>query len=213
MTTKTIHVYLAGPDVFFPDAVGVGERKKAHLAELGLIGHYPFDNEIPAEAFADPRKAAHLIADANEKMMLECCRPDQIGVILVNMSPFRGPIMDAGTAFEAGFMAALSHQNPNILIIGYSDDERLFEERMAQDIYGGQTKRHEGRLFAPDGTAIESFGGRENLMVTGAIERTGGKIFNTFEEAALFAKQAGEKRLAQMKKPLGGATPAILENA
>lgn len=160
-----------------------------------MIGHYPFDNEIPAEAFSDPRKAAHLIAKANEEMILGCCAPDRIGIILVNMEPFRGPAMDAGTAFEAGFMAALSYTVPRApIIIGYSSDKRLFEERMVQDVYRGKSEHRDGRLFAPDGTAIEAFGERENLMLVGAIKRTGGAIFDAFEEAARFAKKLAAAR-------------------
>ncbi len=186
---QEVHVYLAGPDVFFSDVAAIRERKKAHLAALGLIGHFPFDNELEIEEGDEPQTIGHKIAAANERMMLDCCKDDRIGVILINMTPVRGPFMDVGTAFEVGFMAALSYLRPNVLLIGYSADERSAEARVIEDLFKGQAERKNGRLFAPDGMAVESFGCRESIMVTQAIERTGGKIFKTFEKAALFAQK------------------------
>ena len=42
-------VYLAGPDVFLPDAVSIGRRKKELCAHYGFEGLYPFDNEISGD--------------------------------------------------------------------------------------------------------------------------------------------------------------------
>ncbi len=39
-------VYLAGPDVFLPDAVEIGRQKAAICARYGLIGLYPLDNTV-----------------------------------------------------------------------------------------------------------------------------------------------------------------------
>jgi nucleoside 2-deoxyribosyltransferase len=36
-------IYLAGPDVFLPDAVDIGRRKVELCARHGLIGLYPLD--------------------------------------------------------------------------------------------------------------------------------------------------------------------------
>ena len=41
-------IYLAGPEVFLPDAVGIGQAKKRLCAAYGFEGLYPFDNEIVA---------------------------------------------------------------------------------------------------------------------------------------------------------------------
>jgi len=43
-------VYLAGPDVFLPDAVEVGQRKAAICARHGLTGLYPLDNAVDLAA-------------------------------------------------------------------------------------------------------------------------------------------------------------------
>ena len=50
-------IYLAGPDVFLPDAVEIGRRKSAICARHGLSGLYPLDNAIdlasPGASLAD----------------------------------------------------------------------------------------------------------------------------------------------------------------
>ena len=193
-----IHAYLAGPDVFFPHARETGRQKIAYLKTLGIIGHYPLDNEVPAALLNDPAKASRFIGDANEKMMLDCCRDGRIGLILANMCPFHGPSMDVGTAFEVGFMSALSYRH-NVIIIGYTPYRRSFEDRVAGAIHGGwdAITYENGVPRAPDGTMIEAFGGADNLMITSAIARTGGDIFATFEEAAQAGVEAGNRLRGQ----------------
>ncbi|MFZ4762199.1 MAG: nucleoside 2-deoxyribosyltransferase [Alphaproteobacteria bacterium] len=199
---SNIHAYLAGPDVFFPNAIEIGQAKKDYLASLGIIGHFPFDNEIPPEAFNNPQLAAKTIADANEKMMDDCCKDGNIGIILVNMNPFHGPSMDCGTAFEAGYMSALSKYKGNVIIVGYSADERIFEERVIQDVYNGVgITQSNGMIYGPDGNMIEAFGGEDNLMITAAIERTGDRVCKTFEEAAELAQQLAQAKLLTLSAP------------
>src|SRR6202051_4239894 len=88
-------VYLAGPDVFLPDAVEFGRRKVELCARYGLTGLYPPDNKIDLSA-AD---ASLQIFRGNEAMMNEA------DAVIANLTPFRGPGADAGTVYELGFMA------------------------------------------------------------------------------------------------------------
>ena len=48
-------VYLAGPDVFLPDAVDIGRRKVELCARHGLTGLYPLDNAIDTAGRRTPR--------------------------------------------------------------------------------------------------------------------------------------------------------------
>ena len=195
-----IHAYLAGPDVFLPRAHEIGQQKIAYLKTLGVIGHYPLDSDMPGDLLKDPAQASRFIGDANERMMLDCCRGGRIGLILANMSPFHGPSMDVGTAFEVGFMSALSYQN-NVIIFGYTPDRRSFEDRVAEAIYGGwdAIAYENGIPRGPDGSMIEAFGGADNLMITNAIARTGGAIFLGFEEAAQAAAAAAKRLLTHLE--------------
>ena len=86
-------IYLAGPDVFLPDAVEIGRRKVEICARHGLTGLYPLDNAIDLSA----RDASLDIFRGNEAMMIEA------DAIIANLTPFRGPGADAGTVYELGY--------------------------------------------------------------------------------------------------------------
>jgi nucleoside 2-deoxyribosyltransferase len=94
-----VNVYLAGPDVFLPDALDIGRRKREICARYGVIGHYPLDNTIDRKA-AD---ASLRIFKGNQAMM------DAADAIIANLTPFRGPSADAGTVYELGYMAGLGN--------------------------------------------------------------------------------------------------------
>ena len=102
-------IYLAGPDVFLPDAVEIGRRKAAICARHGLTGLYPLDNAVDLSA-AD---ASLAIFKGNEAMM------DAADAIIANLTPFRGPSADAGTVYELGYMAGRGK-----LCFAYSNDPR-----------------------------------------------------------------------------------------
>jgi len=147
-----LSIYLAGPDVFLPDARRVGAEKVAICAELGFEGLFPLDADVTPDPSA--------IFAGNRELML---RAD---VGLFNLTPFRGPSADAGTTLELGFMAALGKP-----VYGYSGTAVEFRERVAAR-FG--VARRDGRLWGGDGLAVEDFGLRDNLMVDGAIEAIGG---------------------------------------
>src|SRR5665811_917591 len=75
-------IYLAGPDVFLPDAIEVGRRKVEICVRHGLTGLYPLDNA--ADLSADDASLA--IFKGNQAMM------DAADTIIANLTPFRGPV-------------------------------------------------------------------------------------------------------------------------
>ena len=87
-------IYLAGPDVFRENAKDHGAWLKRMCVEFGHEGLYPLDNEIVP---LDSKK----IFEANFDLIKSC------DVVLANMTPFRGPSMDPGTAWEIGAAKAL----------------------------------------------------------------------------------------------------------
>ena len=110
-------IYLAGPDVFLPDAIEIGRRKAAICARHGLSGLYPLDNAVDLTA-AD---ASLAIFKGNEAMM------DAADAIIANLTPFRGPSADAGTVYELGYMAGRGK-----LCFAYSNDPAVYAERVAR---------------------------------------------------------------------------------
>ena len=84
-------VYIAGFDVFYPDAGKRGSKMKMACAEHGFIGLYPLDNEA---------ETAEGIFRGN------CALIDQADIVIANINPFRGAEPDSGTAFEVGYACA-----------------------------------------------------------------------------------------------------------
>lgn len=174
---KPLKVYLAGPDVFKKDPVQVGKEKKLALKKAGHVGKFPMDPEI--KDFAHDKKTAYTIAKGNEDLMDSC------QVILINMTPWHGPSMDVGTAFEVGYMKHKAKYTPTLLI-GYYEGEVQpdFTKRVAEMHYGGNVHFAEnGDVTDKEGISLENFDLPENLMIAAAIHHTGGEIFHSFDEA------------------------------
>jgi nucleoside 2-deoxyribosyltransferase len=148
-------IYLAGPDVFLPDAVEIGRCKSQICAFYGLIGLYPLDNVIDLKA-AD---ASLNIFKGNEAMM------DAADAIIANLTPFRGPGADTGTVYELGYMAGRGK-----LCLGYSNDPSLYADRTRR--YTGVSSR-DGRMIDADGLTVEDFGLSDNLMMIHALDLYG----------------------------------------
>jgi len=148
-------VYLAGPDVFLPDAVEIGRRKAEICARHGLIGLYPLDNAIDLSA----RDASLNIFGGNEAMMIEAC------AIIANLTPFRGPGADAGTVYELGYMAGRGK-----LCLGYCNDPMHYTDRVRKFT---TVEKQDGRLVDADGLTVEDFGLSDNLMMIHALDQHG----------------------------------------
>ncbi|MBA2649787.1 MAG: nucleoside 2-deoxyribosyltransferase [Legionella sp.] len=174
-----LQVYLAGPDVFMPNCIDIGNYKKQLLAAAGYIGHFPLDPLIPD--FKPNQETAYNISKGNETSM------DQCQIILANMTPWHGsPSMDVGTAFEVGYMSCKAKFRPlDTLIIGYyeGDVEQDYSKRVAQYYNHQIIEQKDGRVTDITGVTLENFTLCENLMIPAAIKKTGGDIFLSFEEA------------------------------
>ena len=151
-------IYLAGPDVFLPDALEIGRRKTEICARHGVTGLYPLDNAIDAAA-AD---ASLQIYRANEAMMIAA------DAIIANLTPFRGPGADAGTVYELGFMAGRGK-----LCLGYSNDPSVYAERAATFT---KATRVDGVLIDAEGLHVEDFGLGDNLMMMHGLDIHGAPL-------------------------------------
>jgi nucleoside 2-deoxyribosyltransferase len=148
-------VYLAGPDVFLPDAIEIGRRKAEICARHGLTGLYPLDNTIDLAA----RNASLDIFRGNEAMMIAA------DAIIANLTPFRGPGADAGTVYELGYMAGRGK-----LCLGYSNDPASYVDRVRQFT---RVNPDDGRLTDGLGLTVENFGLSDNLMMMHALDLYG----------------------------------------
>jgi nucleoside 2-deoxyribosyltransferase len=149
-------IYLAGPDVFLPDAVDIGRRKVAICARHGVTGLYPLDNTVDLSA----GDASLTIFKGNEAMM------EAADAIIANLTPFRGPSADAGTVYELGYMAGRGK-----LCLAYSNDPSSYSQRVAR-LYDVKTSL-DGHLTDPEGLTVEEFGLSDNLMMMHALDLHG----------------------------------------
>lgn len=158
-------IYLAGPDVFRPDAVEYGRKLVSLCAEYGFTGIFPLDASVDAQ---EPTPSlAERIYEANIASIRSC------DAVVANLDFFRGPEPDSGTCFEVGFAVALGKP-----VVGYLPDEGTFAERI-------RTRFPEcvaGELVDADGLRLEEFGLPLNLMLANSCSVVVGDIAAALRE-------------------------------
>jgi len=135
-------VYLAGFDVFRPDAVERGEYLKRLCDLNGLEGSYPLDNQLP-DGMAGA-EAAQWIAKQNMAALTSA------DAVLANLTNFRGCEPDSGTVFEMGVAVALG-----IPVWVYFNERGSMREQIATDPLG----------LCAEGYFVENFELPKNLML------------------------------------------------
>ncbi|ANN75763.1 nucleoside 2-deoxyribosyltransferase [Bordetella flabilis] len=140
-------LYLAGFDVFRPDAVAYGESLKAMCRQHGIEGLYPLDNAGPAEL--RDRALAAWIYRSNIALI------QRADGVLANLNPFRGAEPDSGTAFEVGYAVALGKP-----VWAYTRQAGSIVDQVAV------AKSADGtRHVDAGGYTVEDFGMNLNLML------------------------------------------------
>jgi nucleoside 2-deoxyribosyltransferase len=160
MPLRRPRIYLAGPEVFLPEARVIGAEKCRLAAEAGLEGAFPLDAQLNLDKLPADEQARR-IAQANEGLMRSC------DGLIANLTPFRGVSMDSGTAFEVGFMQALGRPLAGYtnIIADYAARARAFRAR-------GPAAMDADRADLE----IEDLGLAENLMIEVAILSGGGRV-------------------------------------
>jgi len=138
-------VYLAGPDVFHPDAQRLALTQKTLCRHYGFEPHHPFD-----QTALSSRDIFHTNIDMIRRA----------DAVLANLNPFRGPEVDSGTAFEVGFAKAQGK-----VIIGYVSSTESLMQRV-QRLYGEIRYCAEETLWRDEQDhLVEDFGHSVNLML------------------------------------------------
>ena len=152
MTTHP-RVYLAGPDVFRPDRDRLFRVRALFCRTYGLEPLIPVDPEATTAA---------AIYRANVR------RLDGCDGVVANLSPFRGPHCDVGTAWEVGY--AVARGTP---VWAFSDVAVPLRARMSPHAA-------EAGVDAL-GMVIEDYGLPDNLMIVGGL--TDHTVHPSFETA------------------------------
>lgn len=143
-----MHIYLAGPEVFLPNAEELGEEKKRLCRKYGHKGFFPLDNELREDWETYPKKTIGMdIARANRELILSC------DAVIANLTPFRGPSADVGTVWEIGYALGLGK-----IVAGYTTTRSKYIERV--DHTDG---------YDADAYFVEDFDLEDNLMIPGGL--------------------------------------------
>ena len=167
--TSPPSIYLAGPDVFRPDAPACYARMEQACARLGLVGLRPSDGG-PAAAGAPCTRIelAQRIYDGNVALIRQC------DAVIANLAPFRGHVEpDSGTVFEVGVAIALGKP-----VAAYLPQPALsYAERVARHF---PTRTDASGTLWDDahGSWVEGFGEPLNLMLSRST-----RLFGSFEAA------------------------------
>jgi nucleoside 2-deoxyribosyltransferase len=152
----TPKIYLAGPAVFKHNSDEIASKLKGLCLKSGMLGLYPLDAEISDQG-QGPAFLARAIREANISLIR------QSDAVLADMTPFRGPGMDGGTAYEMGYAAALG-----LPVFAWSDTLGEYRARVEN-------------LQIADNMKVEDFGLADNLMMAwGTVD---GLVHDTPENA------------------------------
>lgn len=161
-------VYLAGPEVFLEDVRTIAQQKLEICRRNDLEGVFPLDSSLDL-ANLPKREAGIAIYHSNRDLMDSC------DCLIANMTPFRGPSMDVGTAFEMGYMIGQGK-----IVLGYTNVIESFVER-TKAFYKGDsgTRGSDNMPVDPYGMAIEDFDLIDNLMLESAVVAPGFEVVKT----------------------------------
>jgi nucleoside 2-deoxyribosyltransferase len=152
------------------------------------------DGVFPTDPYPDP---AHWAALPEPDRIHRRCESQMRGcdILVANLTPFRGPSADVGTAFEMGFMRALGRP-----IFGWTAIGTRFTERTLAFLGDTALCRADGRVQDKAGMSVETFGCYDNLMLDGGIAASGGVLVaEEGDELAVF-----ERCIREVAARLGG---------
>ena len=149
-------VYLAGPQVFLPNAAEVFAQATDTCLEHDLVPLVPLNT-----AFTTPQE----IFEFNKTLIR------QADYVLADVTPFRGSEPDSGTAWEIGFAHALGKS-----VFMYSLNAKWMRAKALEHF---QLNPYDKRIYFPDGMCAETFGSPTNLM----LSHSALFILGSFEQA------------------------------
>lgn len=156
-------VYLAGPEVFLPNAREILDRKIELTRSHGFVPVSPGDLTIPPGL--EGRAKGLAISAVNEKLMLSA------DMIIANLTPYRGISADVGTVYELGFMRARGGP-----VYAFTNIASGYYDRVKDYYAGDLAVDAQGRHRGPDGLLLEDYDLIDNLMLHGGVEHAKGCV-------------------------------------
>lgn len=173
----TLKLYLAGPEVFLPNAVEHAEKQRRLCVKYGFIPLHPMDNNL--DLGNRDIHTAMVIYRGDVNQVREC------DIVVANCNPFRGVCMDDGTAYELGFGNALGKVS-----YGYVTKLERLVDRTIRD-YPTECTIHGSMVIDKDGYAVtDDFSTSINLMMQCGMLAGGGRLIEGDFEACLITLRA-----------------------
>jgi len=160
-------IYLAGFDVFYPNAIEVLDKKKELCSAYGFTGLAPLDNVV--DFSQSKEKIRQIIYAANIALMNEA------DILCVNLNAFRHGEPDPGTVFEIGYGVGLGKE----VYVYLDSDESMLEKTRTND---AQCICKDGVWYDGNGLMIEDFDGMFNLMITESTTIINGTLEDVLEK-------------------------------
>lgn len=153
MNAERPAIYLAGPDVFFPDVFRRRADARALCEQLGLEPLHPLDNDILED---DDATRSVSIYRSNVALIRRAAG------MVANLTPFRGVEPDSGTVWEVGFALGLGKP-----VWAYMDTIESQVSRV--DRLHGPVSMDGELVRDRDRNMVEDFGHPMNLMLQHSI--------------------------------------------
>lgn len=132
-------IYLAGPDVFYPNAMRIGQINKMICAINCSEGLFPLDNTV--DTTLPKQEQAKQIVRGNIHLI------NQADIVLANLSNFRGTethlCCDSGTAWECGYGIAAKK-----IVVGYTYTPGSVPQEILNNIHVLFNLGENGDLFS-----------------------------------------------------------------
>ena len=173
MSNTPPKLYLAGPEVFRPDAVEYAQTQRSLCVQYGFIGLHPMDNNV--DLSESSMRTATKIYRGDIGQIKAC------DMIVANCNAFRGGLIDDGTAYELGYGNALGKPT-------YGYIERLIPAQEFLPSRCSFTTLPDGQKIDQDGfLLVDDFGTSINLMMECGMLDSGGRLVEGDFEACLKA--------------------------
>jgi nucleoside 2-deoxyribosyltransferase len=198
-------LYLAGPEVFLPEALAYAEQQRALCEHYGFLGLHPVDNgptfgERSVEALARLYDAVQLFRlDPFRSLMalpsedMRCAMKIYLGnityvrecdIVVANCNAFRGALVDDGTAYELGLGNGLGKPTYGYIATAPPAVQNVLKRYPCTMQATGVPMDQDGYLVVDDfGTAI-------NLMLECGMLLGGGRLVEGSFEDCLRAIRA-----------------------
>lgn len=168
--SREVKLYLAGPEVFLPNAMEHAQSQRDLCTQYGFIGLHPIDNNVDIENGSDD--TAVRIYRGDVRQIREC------DIVVANCNPFRGALMDDRTAYELGFGNALGKPS-----YGYLKNTYTYNQRMIDYGQGFFSHTHNAYIDCQNYLLVDDFGTFINLMMQCGMTEHGGRLIHgSFED-------------------------------